>query len=183
MVHFGEKPYHQWKSRSVMRKLYDSGRVKRGRCMVSDDYVYYPNRPPDKIDHLIQVNWVWVYLMLTGKLDHFENEPDYGDLIPDAYFIFDGKPYFLEFHRSVNQRKFDKISKYAAYLESEQWDTDDWPMPGKFARIIVVTETEKDAVKLRGVVARDNKAGLWVKVVTLEEVRKDVLCCLGLDVN
>jgi hypothetical protein len=162
----------------VLKKLCEAGKLRRGRCMVSNDYVYYLGRPPIRIDHFVQVNWVWVALILTGKLDSFENEPDYGAIIPDAYFVLDGKPYFLEFHRAVNQRKFDKIPKYAAYLESEQWDAPDWPLPGKFARIIVVVETDKEADRLRKVVTVDNQAGLWIKVVTLDEIRKDVLKCL-----
>jgi len=147
--------------------------------MVSNDYVYFAGRPPDKIDHLIQVNWVWVSLMLTGRLDSFENEPDYGTLIPDAYFALDGKPYFLELHRAVNQRKFDKMQKYAEYYQSGAWDVKGWPMPGKFARVLVVAETEKDAVKLSKVVSAENEVGLWVRVATLDEIRKGVWACLS----
>lgn len=178
LVVFGDTGYARWKCRSVLKRLCDTGKLKRGRCMVSNDYVYFSGRPPDKIDHLIQVNWVWVALVLTGKLDYFENEPDCGVVIPDAYFILDGKPYFLELHRAVNQRKFDKIQKYAEYYRSGAWNKDDWPMPGKFARIVVVVEVGMDVEKIRKVVKVDNKEGLWVNVVTLEQVRKDVWKCL-----
>jgi len=172
LVCFGSSDYAKWKSRVELKKLYDEKKVRRGRCAVTADYVYYRRRMPDNADHLIQVNWVWVCLKLSGKLEHFQREVNCGDvLIADAYFVHDGKPWFLEMHREVNQRKFDKVNKYAAYFESGEWDGPQWPLPGLFARILVATETPKDAERIRDIIDRDNKIGLKFVVKTLDELK------------
>lgn len=172
---FGKSDYATWKCRSILKKLCREGKLKRGRCMVSNDYVYFTGRPPNDINHLIQINWIWATLFLTDKLDYFQHEVDLGEVWPDAYFVYNSKPYFLEMHRSVNQRKFDKVPKYIEYAKSGKWDTPDWPLPGKFARILIIAETEKEAGRLRGIVERESTSGLNFTVRTLVDFRQNGL--------
>ncbi len=180
LVCFGESEYARWKSQVELKRFYDAKLLRRTRVNVTSDYVYYQGKVPDDLDHLIQVNWVWVALKLAGGLNEFDNEVVFSNLIADAYFVVDGKPYFLELHRHVNRKAFDKVTKYGKLWASKDWDTDKWPLPGLFARVLIVTETESDKKKICKVVERENEHGITFTVTTLDEVRSDTFKCLNI---
>lgn len=171
--------YRTWKCRNELKRMVEAKWIKVGRCSVTSDYVYWIGDKPENMDHAVQVTWVYVTLEKTGKLDVFKRECPCGeDLIADAYFEYEG-PYFLEFQRAVNHSNFsEKVAKYEQYSASGKWDDENWPMPGKFARILVVTETDADKNRIQRKVK--NSPLNWI-VCTLEAFLSDHKNILGIN--
>lgn len=165
---YGLTNYGYWKARTDTKKLFDAGLVKRGKVMGGKDFVYYIGKKPDDLDHLILANWVWVKLLLTEKLSYFENEKPLPGIQPDAYFVYDGKPYFLEVNREA-RHEFEKVPLYTDYFNSTAWKNPEWPGGMRFAVILVVTDTEQVKRYVLGRIEKENSAGLRFRVATLKE--------------
>lgn len=160
--------YGHWKARTETKILFDAGLVKRSKIMGSNDLVYYTGKKPDDLDHLIMVNWVWVRLYRMGYLEFFENEKELQGLTPDAYFVFKGKPYFLEVNRSA-RHDFEKVPLYTEYFNSVSWCTPEWPGGKQFAVILVITDTEENKRYIQSRIEKENTVGLRFSVATLNE--------------
>jgi hypothetical protein len=172
--------YAEWKTCERLKKFYDAGLVKRGRCNVENCYVYWLDQKPEDPDRVVLVNWVYVYLRQTGQLEEFIREYKCNEnLIADAYFIFRGEPYFLVFHRLANKPPVsDMLQKYIRYAESEQWLTNNWPGGNQFAGILIVCETEESKLNIAKVVHQENVLNLRVSVCTLEKLGEDTLAVM-----
>lgn len=167
---FGGGNYAEWKARTVLKKLYDLRFLRRGRCAVANDYVYWAKGKPDNLEHLILINWVYVTTNKTGQLNHFTWRTQWTSPIPDGYFIVRGKPFFLEVQRSVNHKDFDKVEKYTTFFESKIWDDEEWPTPGMFARIVIVADRRKEADRINRIIIKKNSIGLRFIVTTVQEI-------------
>jgi hypothetical protein len=123
------------------------------------------------MEHALLVSWVYVYL--RENISEFQIEFNCNDkLIADAYFAYKGKPYFLELHRVANKTPLThKIRKYTDYAESEKWLDENWLGDSQFAKLIIVCDG--NAEKIRSVVKKENKAGLRIQVLTLEELAEN----------
>lgn len=165
---YGEGNYAGWKTRVKLLQLYREKRVRRGRADTCQDYVYWKGRRPEHLDHLLMINWVYIALRNTGKLQQFKHVVSCdGIVIPDGYFVMDGKPWYLEAQRANNHAEFDKVGKYVKWQESQLWDTDEWPLPGKFARVLVVADTANERDRLARLCKSDQVKFI---VTSLEEV-------------
>jgi len=166
---FNESDYGIWKCRVELKTLHDAKLIMRGKCMSVNDYVYWIGKSPGQIDHRLGVNDVW--LAVRDKVNVFVKEYDFGTGIADAYCVVDDRPYFVEYQRYVSKDIRDKVVKYEQYALSKRWDTKEWPMPGRFARVVVVVDDERDKVRYDKVIKSDT-----VKfVVCLKENVKDVI--------
>lgn len=168
--------YNKWKARERLRKWYDTGLIKRGRCNSEACFVYWLEQRPEHIEHSLMINWVYVYLSQTGCLSEFVREYPCGDtLCSDAYLVHRGKPYFLEVQRLANRTPFaGKVRAYCNYAESLVWQVDEWPGGNQFAKILVVCEAGKG--KYETAIKKENRLGLRFQVLTLEELEKNPGC-------
>lgn len=170
---WGEGNYAGWRARTVLKLLVDEGRLRRCRCAVAHDYVYYAGHKPKDVSHLVLINWINIALEKPGKLSGFRREVTCGGLIADGYFIYQGKPFFLEVQRAAYKKTPGKVKAYTEYFESGAWDADDWPTPGRFARVVVACDTTRERDRLRAAFERDNAAGLRFVYCTVDEIRQD----------
>lgn len=168
---FGDGEAAGWRARVLLKRLYDAGVLRRGRCDVAGDYVYWAGEKPGDINHTVMVNWVYLHLNKSGLLDEFRREVDCGHLVADAFFVLASRPFYLEFQRTVNKRPFDKVEKYAAYCESCSWDAPGWPAPGKFARVLLVTDTHIEKARLTRIIERQPTGGVSWVLLTLKELQ------------
>jgi len=144
---FEDTNYGKWKCRVELKALNDAKMIERGRCMSTNDYVYWVGRQPKQVDHIIGVNGIWLSINQYSNCI-FEREYDFGVGISDAFCIIENRPYFIEYQRSINHTDIrNKVPKYEQYALSRKWDNKDWPMPGKFARVVIVVESEKDRAR------------------------------------
>jgi len=166
--------YGLWKASVETKKLFDAGLVRRTKIMGISDWVYFRlGKRPDDLEHKVLQNWVWVKYEKSGNLQRWKDEPVLEGLQPDAFFVWNGQPYFLEVHREVNTR-FDKPTLYTQYFKTGVWATEDWPGGERFATILVVCDTMKAKQFVEKHIARQNDVGLRFKVQTLEEMWKEV---------
>lgn len=167
---FSLDSYGLWKARVECKKLFDAGLIRRGKVMSSRDWAYFKagGKRPDDMEHTILCNWVWFKYQDATR---WRDEPTLEGLQPDAFFVWDGQPYFLECHREVNTR-FDKIPLYTRYYESGVWATDEWPGGNRFAEILVVCDTMKAKEFVDKRIQEDNKIPLRIRLLTVEELMK-----------
>jgi hypothetical protein len=164
------------------------GLLQRGRCDVTDQYVYWIGKKPYRIDHNILLNWIYVAAKGQGIEVKSWIAPYITDSVePDIFSIFcyEGKfrPLYFEFQRAGNNSPFDKPKKYIDYFLSMEWLKKEWAknLGGTitFPSIITVTDGKKDHIQ--SIIERDNKfeyegkeAKLDFRVATLEEIRQDI---------
>lgn len=168
MAIYGESEYSRWKAQTDLKKLYDAKMVRRGRCMITKDYFYYVGKQPEFPDHTLLVNWVWLALHKTGHLEAFNNEYDIGGLVPDAYFIYKGLPYFLELHHMRNE--FDKVKPYTEHYQLGMWAGTGWPGGNRYAVVVVAAMSQADRDWIQKIIDRENTARLRFKVLLFKEI-------------
>lgn len=167
---FGTGAYAEWKAQERLRVLTRRGELHRGRCSVTDSYVYWRGRWPGNLDHLVLANWIYV----LARPEEWHAEYSLGAIVADAFFIEDGAPHFLECHRSVNRSSFAaKVEGYVDYYESLAWDTEDWPTPRRFAKLVVLTDAPE--VVRRAIGAKD-RVGLRWAIVTPDDIKQRRWC-------
>jgi hypothetical protein len=176
------------KCQLVLKNMTDNKKLQRGRCDISDQYCYWIGKKPYRIDHNILLNWIYVAARSQGiEVKAWIAPYIQPEVEPDAFTIlcYDGKfvVLFIEFQRSINNSKFDKVQKYIAHFLAMEWAKKDWvkPINGEIAypMVLVVTDGKTDHIK--EVIDRENKfeyegeeVSLRFKVATLEEVRTDL---------
>ena len=143
---FDDSEYGQWKCRVELKKLHDAGLIQRGRCMSTNDYVYWCGKQPKQIEHILGINEVCI---IVREKAVFRREYDFGIGVVDAYITVENRPYFVEYQRAINHSDMSvKVKQYEQYALSRKWDTEDWPMPGRFARVVVVVDNLKDRARI-----------------------------------
>jgi len=147
---FVDSNYGLWICRVELKKLFDAGLIQRGRCMSTNDYVYWCGKQPKQIEHMLGVNDV---CLIVREKAVFKREYDFGIGVADVFITIENRPYFVEYQRAINHSDMSvKIQQYEQYALSRRWDTDGWPMPGKFARIVVVVDNLKDKARIEKLV-------------------------------
>ena len=166
---FGDSAYGIWKCRVELKTLHDARLIERGKCMSCNDYVYWIGKHPKQIDHRLGVTDI--YLAMRDTVSVFEREYDFGVGVADAYCVVGDRPYFVEYQRTTNKDVRDKVTKYEQYALSKRWDTAEWPLPGRFARVVIVVDNERDKVRFDKVIKSEV---VKFVVCTLQNI-KDVI--------
>lgn len=174
------------KARERLLKLYERKRVKRCQVALTEPYCYYTGNRHGRLEHLLDLNWVYVWLRLGLKtweeLHCFEYEQDFGILQSDALAVIKNtvtgrlRVWLVEMDRGTDG--FDKVERYNRLYSTEGY-TDTWwaPLVDRFPLVQIVTTSAKRAAKIRGYhIRRENKNGLEFGVRLLEDLRRD---CLG----
>jgi len=144
---FDDSNYGQHKCRTELKKLFVAKLIYRGRCMSTNDYIYWMGKQPKHVEHRLGINQIILDLRNIDPV--FKSDFDFGIGIADAFIVVENRPYFVEYQRAINHSDMSvKIQQYEQYALSRKWDTEDWPMPGKFARVVVVVDNPKDKARI-----------------------------------
>ncbi|ACV64433.1 hypothetical protein Dtox_3725 [Desulfofarcimen acetoxidans DSM 771] len=172
------------KAQERLFKLYKSGRVKRCRVALTEPYCYFTGKKNGRLEHLLALNWVYVWFMAGLKaweqIHCFSYEANYKLLQADAFagirntvtgkFKFN----FVELDRSQND--FDKVRKYNRLYQDEGYAGRWWAkLTDRFPTILVTTTSTKRAVHIRQRIENENTAGLEFKLMLLSDIKEGLL--------
>jgi len=147
---FVDSNYGLWICRVELKKLFDAGLIQRGRCMSTNDYVYWCGKQPKQIEHMLGISEV---CLIVREKAVFKREYDFGIGVADVFITVENRPYFVEYQRSINHSDMSvKLKQYEQYALSRRWDTEEWPMPGRFARVVVVVDNLKDKERIEKII-------------------------------
>lgn len=122
-------------------------RLRRDGYVIADTsaspYNYFLNPSPikkdsKKIPHFNALSNFYIELAKFQTPTLFEVEPKpaqfKGGIEPDIFMIWLGSPLFVEIQRSIYSAKVmqQKINRYLAYFESDEWKKADWQGEKKF---------------------------------------------------
>lgn len=152
-------------------KLFVQKKVNRSRDIAERPYVYYIDKLTGQIDHRLGVNrarlWITKSLKNWEQFYHWEYEPNYGTIRPDALMgiknMVMGKYRFLfiEYDRSNNV--FDKIEKYNQWYADNKYTSAWWvEYAEKFPTIFIFTERPELIQKL---VTKQNRCNLLFQII------------------
>lgn len=172
------------KAQERLLKLYQGGRVKRCRVSLTEPYCYYTGPRHGRLEHLLDLNWVYVWftagLKAWEQVHCFNYEPPLGILQPDAFCGIRNsvtgrcKFWFVELDRSAND--FDKVEKYNQYYGTEAYIGQWWrKLADRFPTILVVTTTARRATNILKRIKDENEHGLNFKVMLLNEIKEGLL--------
>jgi len=180
------------KAQMRLRSLVVAGRLRRWRYSLEEPYAYYINREKvklDRLEHLVCLNWVFVWLKVCRKnwhrLHSFQYEPDYRIMRPDALAclrnVATGKQqwYFIEMDRYLSQNPFDKVQKYnTLYEQPHLYTAAPWTETGHFPHIIIATDHPNRLAAIERHVATENRHGLSFQIHHVNDLRREVLSCV-----
>jgi MoaA/NifB/PqqE/SkfB family radical SAM enzyme len=112
------------------------GQLNRWRDNISNEYLYYTDRKPKEVLHMLLRSETYIKLTKDNKLCDFVPEYEFGNIKADAYFEIwkNGYtlPYFLEVQLSSNfrQEKYEKEYNNGAWIE--HWE--------EFPTVLVVSD-------------------------------------------
>ena len=181
---FKDITHSRRKAQERLLKLYKGGRVKRCRTALTEPYCYYLDRKHGRLEHLLALNWVYVWFMAGLKaweqIHCFSYEANYKILQADAFAGIRNtitgkfKFYFVELDRSNND--FDKVRKYNQLYKVGGYAGQWWvKLSGRFPLVLVVTTSVKRAAHIQQRVKNENPAGLEFKVMLLDEIKEGLL--------
>lgn len=169
-----------------MARLYELKKVKRCRYAINEPYAYYIDKRSGRLEHLLELNWVYVWLIKTladwQEIWCFEYEDDYKILRCDAFagilnkFTNVIKFYFIELDRSNNT--WDKTLKYNLLYEGKIYKKANWVEYAEvFPTILCVSDKLKRLELINKSVQTENKHNLNFKVMLLQDLKGEVLRC------
>ena len=164
--------------------VYKGGRVKRCRVALTEPYCYFAGKKNGRLEHLLALNWVYVWFMAGLKaweqIHCFSYESNYKLLQADAFACIRNtvtgkfKFYFVELDRSQND--FDKVKKYNQLYQDGGYTGRWWSgLTDRFPAVLVVTTSTKRAASIQERVKKENTAGLEFKVMLLSEIKEGLL--------
>lgn len=170
----------QRKAQERLLRLYQTKQVKRCRYLLNEPYCYYVGRKHGRLEHLIELNWVYVWMVRNLKswerLERFQHEYPLQELQPDALAVIKNtvtgrlKFTFVELDRSDND--FDKVTKYNRFYESGSYTAHWWAeLADRFPAVLVITTTASRKVRIQERINQENVNGLEFKVMLLSEIK------------
>jgi hypothetical protein len=182
------KPFQQGQRKAQERLLALHRQGKLNRKKVNDIYAYYLDKQPGMIKHLIDTNWVRLWLKQTlsswEKLQSWTYENDYKILRCDGFAAIKnnmtGKFRFLFIEMDRGTNDFDKIEKYNKLFESEKLNKAWWfDLTERFPPVQVVTLYPDRKKLIQRKIEAHNSNGLEFRIILLDEVRREVMKCLN----
>ena len=149
-IHFRGLKRPQESANNVLLRLVRDGHIQRSTAFIP--YVYFcadsnMKKNSQKIPHYLQIVKVYKEILSVGPVEQFIVEPRYrkGLAEPDAFFIYQRTPFFLECQRTVYSEKVieEKLNRYLALYESGLIAEESWQPAGKviFPYIFIVSDT------------------------------------------
>jgi hypothetical protein len=174
------------KAQERLKALYDRGRLNRWRPGPESPYMYFVGKKHGRIEHLIALNWVYVWMVKSVKsweeIYRWDYEQDYGALQADAFCVVRNmvtgklRMWFVELDRAESGNLFDKVRKYCDLYESERYAGWWWvDLADRFPGILTVTTAAGREKIIRGLVEKENRAGLQFEIYLLENLKGECL--------
>jgi hypothetical protein len=149
-IHFKGLKRPQESANNVLLRLVREGHIQRSTAFVP--YVYFCaesgiKKNSQKTPHYLEIVKTYKEILSTGPVEHFTVEPKYrkGLAEPDAFFIYQRTPFFLECQRSIYSEKAmeEKLNRYLALYESGLIAEESWQPEGKtvFPYILILSDT------------------------------------------
>lgn len=171
------------KAQERLSKMHTAGKVKRFRISADTPFIYYMDRKSGQIEHLLSVNWVYVWFNVNcnnwRSIWYWQTEIDYKILRCDALcgiknsFTGEVDFYFVELDRSNN--RFDKVEKYNKFYEDDMYTSQWWvKYSNKFPTVICVTENINRMKVIKEAINEDNANDLRFEVYLLEDMIKKI---------
>ncbi|MEW8957832.1 MAG: replication-relaxation family protein [Moorella sp. (in: firmicutes)] len=173
----------QRKAQQRLKRLYETKRLKRCRLAPDAPYCYYLDKRNGRIEHLIALNWVYTWLMVTMPSWEtplcWQYEQDYKILQTDAFFgarnHVTNKARFLFVELDRDNNPWDKIAKYNRLYETEGYRGSWWvEYTDKFPAVLCVTESENRMARIKALIEKENVNGLRFEVKLLDSLIKEV---------
>ncbi|RLQ01503.1 hypothetical protein [Geobacillus stearothermophilus] len=149
-IHFKGLKRPQESANNVLLRLVRDGHIQRSTAFIP--YVYFCaesniKKNSQKIPHYLEIVKVYKEILSAGPVEQFIVEPKYrkGLAEPDAFFIYQRTPFFLECQRTFYTEKMieEKLSRYIALYESGLIAEEPWQPAGKvvFPYILILSDT------------------------------------------
>jgi hypothetical protein len=149
-IHFKGLKRPQESANNVLLRLVREGHIQRSTAFVP--YVYFCTesgikKNSQKIPHYLEIVKTYKEILSFGPIETFVVEPKYkkGLAEPDAFFIYQRTPFFLECQRSIYSEKMmeEKLNRYLALYESGLIAEESWQPAGKvvFPYILILSDT------------------------------------------
>lgn len=175
MLHFPPTRYGLRKCQDRLQTLTKSGRLLRRQIAKDRPYVYMVEAR-EQVEHMLDINYcrLWVTRQLKSweALWCWKYQQDFGLVVPDAVFgvrnVATNKIRFwcLEVERSNNRltkgERYNKLFESGRKIWTAQHDN-------RFPGLLLAKDGRVDI---------KNPNGLEIKVVSLEEIRQEVMACL-----
>ncbi|HBV97800.1 MAG: hypothetical protein JL50_02835 [Peptococcaceae bacterium BICA1-7] len=183
---FSGQKHGRRKAQERLKVLFDRGRLKRWRAAPESPYIYFTGKKHGRMDHLVALNWVYVWMVRSVKsweeVYRWDTEQDYGVLQADAFCAIrntvTGKLrfWFVELDRAESGNLFDKVAKYNSLYDSEKYAGWWWAdLADRFPGILTVTTAAPRERIIRGLVEKENAAGLEFQICLLEKLKGECL--------
>lgn len=180
---FAGQKHGRRKAQERLKALHDRGRLNRWRPAPEAPYTYFAGKKHGRLEHLIALNWVYCWMARSVKsweeIYRWDYEQDYGILQADAFAVIrntvTGKLrfWFVELDRAESGNLFDKVKKYNELYESERYVSWWWAeLAERFPVVIAVTTALPREKIIRGLVQKENKAGLEFEIYLLENLKE-----------
>lgn len=162
-----------------LQRLYELKKIRRTREAIDKPFLYYVGKKPGQMEHLISLNWVYIWLQSQikgwGQLHCFSREQDYKILRADAFSAIKDRKggfyfAFIEMDIAASGNEFKKVELYNALYASEKYSSWWWvDQASGFPPIIVVTTGSKEKLLKR--IESENSNNLEFRVYTLNEIK------------
>lgn len=183
---FGGMAQGRRKAQERLKVLFDRGKLNRWRPGPECQYIYFTGKKHGRLEHLIALNWVYCWMVKSVKsweeVTRWDYEQDYGSLQADAFCVVrntvTGKIrfWFVELDRAESGNLFDKVKKYNDLYESERYAGWWWAeLAERFPAILTVTTAAAREKTIRGLVEKENRAGLEFQICLLENLKGECI--------
>ncbi|MCL5289781.1 MAG: replication-relaxation family protein [Firmicutes bacterium] len=171
------------KAQERLKALHDRGRLNRWRPGPESPYIYYVGKKHGRIEHLVALNWVYVWMVKSVKsweeITRWDYEQDYGILQADAFCMVRNtvtnklRMWFVELDRAESGNLFDKVRKYNDLYRDEKYSGWWWAdIADRFPGVLVVTTAAARERTIRGLVEKQNGEGLEFQIYLLENLKE-----------
>lgn len=165
-----------------LKKLTDTGKIKRGRVSIDEPYHYYSEKKPGQLEHTLGVSWIytWVVNGLTKghELHSFDREVTHKTLRPDALICVKSwkgslSLFYAELDIAESGHDFaEKAKRYNEFYSSGEYLKQWWvPLSKRFPIIRVVTTGSIKSIEKK--IAKENANGLEFQVFTLDQIKEE----------
>ncbi|BAD74839.1 hypothetical protein [Geobacillus kaustophilus] len=149
-IHFKGLKRPQESANNVLLRLVRDGHIQRSTAFIP--YVYFCaesniKKNSQKIPHYLEIVKTYKEILSFSPIETFVVEPKYkkGLAEPDAFFIYQRTPFFLECQRSIYSEKIieEKLNRYLALYESGIIAGEPWQPAGKvvFPYVLIISDT------------------------------------------
>ena len=168
-----------------LKKLTDSGKIRRERISIDQPYYYYISKKPGQLEHVLGVSWIYVWacsgLTETIRLHSFEREVTHKTLRPDALICVKNiwkdsfSFFYAEFDIAESGHDFgEKVKRYNEFYSSGEYLKMWWvPLSKRFPIIRVVTTGKIESLKKR--IAKTNVNNLEFQVFSLSQIKEECI--------